>query len=90
VSGKTGRGLMAELGKNGVPRRAAFRHSEVPFDWTEPATRDHARGGISAGYLVAPGMVSDPCSRMIEFLEHEQPGGLRPAKPDRNPLSGPA
>jgi len=77
ATGKTGRNLIAELEKNGVPHRAASRQGKVPFDWTEPTTWDHALDGTTAAYLVAPGTISDPYSRMIEFLQHAVTRGMQ-------------
>jgi uncharacterized protein YbjT (DUF2867 family) len=77
ATGKTGRNLVAELEKNRVPHRAASRQSKVPFDWTDLTTWDHALDGASAAYLVAPGTVSDPYSRVIEFLEHAVTRGMQ-------------
>jgi uncharacterized protein YbjT (DUF2867 family) len=69
ATGKTGRSLIAQLDQNGVPHRAASRASKVPFDWTEPTTWDDAVDGVTSAYLVAPPTVTDPYSRIIEFLE---------------------
>ncbi|KUJ65229.1 NAD(P)-dependent oxidoreductase [Streptomyces albus subsp. albus] len=53
-SGKTGRRVVRRLRARGAAVRAASRSSEVPFDWSDPATWEPALAGAAAVYLVAP------------------------------------
>jgi uncharacterized protein YbjT (DUF2867 family) len=77
ATGKTGRCLFAQLQKHGVRCRAASRHGEQPFDWTQPATWDAAIEDVASVYLVAPMAVDDPYSRMVEFLKLATRQGVR-------------
>lgn len=68
-TGKTGKALIAELREKGIAHRAASRSGTPAFDWEKPSTWDAALEGVTAVYLVAPSSLSDPFTRMIEFLE---------------------
>lgn len=69
ATGKTGRSLIGLLEGEGIAWRAASRTGSPAFDWTDPATWAPALDGVTAIYLVAPGGVDDPYSKMIAFLE---------------------
>ncbi|HEY2071649.1 MAG TPA: hypothetical protein VGG48_18970 [Rhizomicrobium sp.] len=77
ATGKTGRCLLAQLQKEGVPCRVASRHGEPPFDWAQPSTWDAAVEDVASVYLVAPMAVDDPYSRMVEFLKLATRKGVR-------------
>ncbi len=68
ATGKTGRNLVAQLQRAGVPCRAASRNGAVPFDWARPDTWDAALEGVSSIYLVAPASVNDPYALVLDFI----------------------
>lgn len=74
ATGKTGASLVAQLGEKGVPHRVASR---PVFDWEQPSTWAAALDGVSAIYLVAPGTVSDPYARVIDFAATAMRDGPR-------------
>jgi len=76
ATGKTGRSLAAQLEAKGVAYRAASRGGETAFDWTRPETWGPALDGVASVYLVAPGTVDDPYSRMIAFLQAAKDRGV--------------
>ncbi len=67
-TGKTGRNLVAQLQRAGVPYRAASRHGVPPFDWAQPATWDAALEDVASVYLVAPPTVNNPYDLMLDFV----------------------
>ena len=77
ATGKTGKSLASQLAQAGIAYRAASRHSAPAFDWEDRATWDATLDGVTAIYLVAPGTVSDPYARMIEFIEAAQRKNVR-------------
>ena len=77
ATGKTGRTLLAQLQAERVPSRAASRHGEQPFDWTQPSTWEGAVQDVASIYLVAPMAVDDPYTRMVEFLKLATRKGVR-------------
>ncbi|MFD7547688.1 SDR family oxidoreductase [Streptomyces sp. NPDC059816] len=52
ATGKSGRRVVNQLRAAGVPVRAAARHGEHPFDWTDRTTWDRALEGVRSVYLV--------------------------------------
>ena len=61
ASGTTGRRLTQRLRADGVAVRAASRHSEARFDWSDPTTWEAAVAGATRIYLMAPhGLPADP------------------------------
>jgi uncharacterized protein YbjT (DUF2867 family) len=54
ATGTTGRRLTRRLRAAGADVRAASRHGEVRFDWSDPETWQHTVSGASAVYLMAP------------------------------------
>jgi uncharacterized protein YbjT (DUF2867 family) len=54
ATGTTGRRVTARLRAGGVEVRAASRHGEVHFDWSDPATWEPAVAGVARMYLMAP------------------------------------
>jgi uncharacterized protein YbjT (DUF2867 family) len=73
-TGKTGKSLIAQLQKKGVPYRAASRPA---FDLGEKATWDAALEGVASVYLVAPPTVNDPYALMIAFIVSAMRKGVR-------------
>lgn len=73
ATGKTGRRIAARLRERGTPVRAASRSAETPFDWSDPTTWDAALEGVSAVYIVAPG-VPGP---VHEFVARAEVAGVR-------------
>jgi uncharacterized protein YbjT (DUF2867 family) len=67
-TGKTGRSLVAQLQRTGVPYRAASRHGTPAFDWERRATWDATLEGVASVYLVAPPTVNNPYPLMLEFI----------------------
>jgi uncharacterized protein YbjT (DUF2867 family) len=76
-TGKTGRSLVAQLQRTGVPCRAASRHGVPPFDWGQPATWDAALVGVASVYLVAPPTMSNPYALMLDFIASAMRKGIR-------------
>ena len=61
ATGTTGRRVAARLRAGGRHVRAASRHGEVPFDWTDSSTWEPAIGTASRMWLMAPeGTPVDP------------------------------
>ncbi|MEH1126934.1 NAD(P)H-binding protein [Micromonospora sp. CPCC 206061] len=54
ATGTTGRRLTRRLRAAGAEVRAASRHGEVRFDWSDPETWQPAVAGASGMYLMAP------------------------------------
>ncbi|MGN9913037.1 NAD(P)H-binding protein [Phytohabitans sp. LJ34] len=54
ATGTTGRRLTRRLRAAGVAVRAASRHGEARFDWSDPTTWDAAVTGVTRIYLMAP------------------------------------
>jgi ergot alkaloid biosynthesis protein len=77
-TGKTGRRLVTALRGRGVPARVASRSATgtTRFEWSDPGTFEAAASGVSAIYLVAPG-VPDSLGAMQPFLEHALRQGIR-------------
>ncbi|MBO0678705.1 NAD(P)H-binding protein [Mycolicibacterium sp. S2-37] len=73
ATGKTGRRVAARLRMRGLPVRAASRSSQTVFDWSEPSTWDAALQGVTAAYVVAPG-VPGP---VHEFVSRAEAAGVR-------------
>jgi len=73
ATGKTGRRVAARLRLAGTPVRTASRSSQVRFDWTEPDTWDAALRGITAAYLIAPGLVGPA----HDFVAAAEAAGVR-------------
>jgi uncharacterized protein YbjT (DUF2867 family) len=76
-TGKTGRSLVAELQRTGVPYRAASRRGTPAFNWAQPATWDAAVDGAASVYLVAPGTMSNPYAPMQDFIACAMRRGVR-------------
>jgi len=81
-TGNTGRRIATRLGELGVSARVASRGApgtggeHVGFDWADPATHGPALSGVERVYLVAPGMVEDPSTLMVPFLERALASGV--------------
>lgn len=80
-TGNTGRRIAARLGELGVSARVASRaagggRDHVVFDWADPSTHGPALSGVDRVYLIAPGMVEDPSTLMLPFLERALAGGV--------------
>jgi uncharacterized protein YbjT (DUF2867 family) len=56
ATGKTGRRVTARLRAVGKTVRAASRSGEARFDWADPSTWDDLVQGVSAVYVIAPGV----------------------------------
>src|SRR5918999_517252 len=54
ATGTTGRRVTRRLRSAGVAVRAASRHGEVRFDWSDTATWDATVSGATRMYLMAP------------------------------------
>ncbi|WP_344484322.1 NAD(P)H-binding protein [Glycomyces endophyticus] len=54
ATGKIGRRLVEVLHADGRNVRAVSRHTEIPFDWTDPSTWDAALDGVTAVYVIPP------------------------------------
>lgn len=67
--GKTATSLAAQLQRAGADHRTASRRGDPPFDWERPETWADVLEDVGAIYLVAPGTVHEPYSRIIEFIE---------------------
>ncbi len=65
--------MTARLRAAGKTVRAASRSSEARFDWTDPSTWDDVVNGVSAVYVVAPG-VPGPAH---EFVPRAVAAGVR-------------
>ena len=68
ATGKTGRRVAARLRLSGITVRAASRSSEIRFDWSNPASWDAALRGVSAAYVVPPG-VPGPVHEFVASAE---------------------
>jgi uncharacterized protein YbjT (DUF2867 family) len=77
ATGKTGKSLIAQLERAGVPHRAVSRYGAVPFDWQKPASWDGALEGAGAVYLVAPGTVGNVHALMLDFIAAAMRKGVR-------------
>jgi ergot alkaloid biosynthesis protein len=80
-TGKTGRRLVSQLRKNGIPCRVASRgvaaaERACPFDWTQPGSWDRALEDVSSTYLVAPAIDGDPAPVMINFVKRALERGV--------------
>ncbi|MDC3961450.1 NmrA family NAD(P)-binding protein [Polyangium jinanense] len=79
-TGNTGRRIAARLGELGVSARVASRAASgsdhVVFDWADPSTHAPALSGVDRVYLIAPGMVEDPSTLMLPFLERALASGV--------------
>jgi uncharacterized protein YbjT (DUF2867 family) len=73
ATGKSGRRVVAQLRARGLPVRAAARHGEHPFDWTDSGTWDAALEGVRAAYLVQ----LDGTKLVRPFLERAVRHGVR-------------
>lgn len=76
-TGKTGRSLVAQLQRTGVPYRATSRHRFPSFDWEHPDTWDAALEDVASVYLVAPSTVSNPYALMLDFIASATRKGVR-------------
>ena len=76
-TGKTGKGLVAQLREKGIAYRTASRSGEPSFDWGRSATWNAALEDVTSVYLVAPPTLADPFSRMVEFLQSAMLKGVR-------------
>lgn len=56
ATGKTGRRVAARLRLHGTPLRLGSRSSQTTFDWSRPNTWDAALHGVTAAYVIAPGV----------------------------------
>ncbi|MFC7328192.1 NAD(P)H-binding protein [Marinactinospora rubrisoli] len=54
ATGSTGRRVAGLLRAAGHPVRAAARHGDVRFDWTDPTTWEPTVSGVARMYLMAP------------------------------------
>lgn len=70
ASGTTGRRVTGLLRAAGHPVRAASRHGEVRFDWTEPDTWKPAVVGASSVYLMAPHELPFDPAFVTSAVEH--------------------
>ncbi|MGP3974283.1 SDR family oxidoreductase [Streptomyces sp. 8N114] len=52
ATGKSGRRVVGQLRAKGLPVRAAARHGEHVFDWTDSGTWDAALEGVRSVYIV--------------------------------------
>jgi uncharacterized protein YbjT (DUF2867 family) len=79
ATGKTGRRVAARLRLRGVPVRAASRSGETRFDWSDPAgwsgaiSWDTALRGVTAAYVVPPGMPGP----VHEFVARAEAAGVQ-------------
>jgi uncharacterized protein YbjT (DUF2867 family) len=73
ATGKTGRRLVPRLRLRGLPVRAASRSSATAFDWSDPAGWDAVLRGVTAAYVVPPG-VPGP---VHEFVARAEAVGVR-------------
>ncbi|KOV82161.1 NAD(P)H-binding protein [Nocardia sp. NRRL S-836] len=73
ATGKTGRRVVAALGKTDVTVRAASRSSAVRFDWDDRSTWRPALAGTTGVYLIAP---HDPADA-APFVELAEQQGVR-------------
>jgi uncharacterized protein YbjT (DUF2867 family) len=88
ATGNTGRPITRALAALGFSVRAATPKGTDPridlegathvyFDWKDASTHAEALKDIDRMYLLAPGMVDDPASIMVPFLERAFEGGVR-------------
>jgi uncharacterized protein YbjT (DUF2867 family) len=71
ATGKTGQRIVPRLRLRRTPVRAASRSSRTRFDWTDPTDWDTALRGITAAYVVAPGVPgnrSNPTGQLRPIL----------------------
>lgn len=80
-SGQTGALVARGLRARGVSVRTASRGAgagdHVHFDWERSDTHDQALRDVDAVYLVAPGLVRDPASIMVRFVDRAIARGAR-------------
>lgn len=87
AAGNTGRNIVHRLTELSVPVRAATRGGKmtddsaepVRFDWADEASHDTALDGMDRMYLIAPGLVDDPSTLMLPFIERALKRGVRRA-----------
>jgi uncharacterized protein YbjT (DUF2867 family) len=73
ATGSTGRRVTRLLRERDVAVRAASRHGEVVFDWTDPLTWSPALEGVTGIYVMAPdGVPVEP-----DFIEQAVETGVR-------------
>ncbi|WNG57724.1 NAD(P)H-binding protein [Archangium gephyra] len=85
ATGNTGRHIVSRLMELGLTVRTATRGERptdstaehVRFDWADPASHDEALSGVDRMYLIAPGMVEDPSTLMLPFIERAVARGVR-------------
>ncbi|QNG19340.1 NAD(P)H-binding protein [Rhodococcus triatomae] len=82
ASGKVGREVAAQLRARGVELRAGSRRSDVPLDWSDPATWPAALDGVDRVFLIVPGgddghrSVAGLGGAVVEFLDLAQRRGV--------------
>ena len=72
-TGTVGSRVVAQLRDGGVPARAAARHTEPAFDWTDPSGWDAVLAGAERMYLLLP----DDTDLPTGFLERAAAAGVR-------------
>lgn len=73
ATGKSGGRVVKQLRAKGLPVRAAARHGEQVFDWTDSGTWDAALEGARSAYIVQ----LDGTSLVRPFVERAVKHGLR-------------
>jgi uncharacterized protein YbjT (DUF2867 family) len=73
ATGKSGSRVVSQLRARGLPVRAASRHGEHVFDWTDSSTWDSALEGMQATYIVQ----LDGARQVPPFVERAVQHGVR-------------
>ncbi|GHA44498.1 NmrA family protein [Streptomyces tauricus] len=73
ATGKSGRRVVSQLRAKGLPVRAAARHGEYIFDWTDSGTWDAALEGVRSIYIVQ----LDGTKLVRPFIERAAQHGVR-------------
>lgn len=81
-TGKTGSHVVRGLREAGIDvvagsRSASSSAGEVKFDWSDERTHANALAGVDAVYLVAPALVLDPVTPMLDFVRRAVGAGAR-------------
>jgi uncharacterized protein YbjT (DUF2867 family) len=80
ATGKTGRRVVRLLQERGVVVRAASRSGTPSFDWTDRATWEPALRGVTAMYLVHPGLGTPQAAEAVAaFARQAAAAGARHA-----------
>ncbi len=72
-TGTIGRRVVGHLERAGVAVRAAGRHTDPPFDWTDPASWDGVLAGAGRLFLLLP----DDTGLPHGFLDRAVGAGVR-------------